>query len=409
LTAIRSRGKLRVGLLATHPVQYYVPWYRLLSQALDLEVFYSHRQTAEGQARAGFGVAFAWDVPLLDGYSHHFLANRARKPDVSTFWGCDTPDIARTIRRERFDAFIVHGWGTLSFWQAIVACWRSGTPVLVRGDSQLLSQRRRLIRVAKRPVYRLFVPRFDAYLVVGQRAREYYAHYGAEPARMFFSPHAVDNEFFRSRADMFRAERDRLRAAWRIPGAATVFLFVGKLTDRKRPSDFVRAIGEAAHNCPQAWGLVVGDGRLRPALESHATNTGWPVRFAGFLNQTEMPKAYAASDALVLPSTETWGLVVNEAMASGLPAIVSDQVGCGPDLVRHGETGEVFTCGAVAELTSILTRLASAPSVLSKLGAQARRLVQRYSPSEAVKGTVAAVQSVTGRCARSNDVVSGGM
>ena len=134
------------------------------------------------------------------------------------------------------------------------------------------------------------------------------------------------------------------------------------------------------------------------------------MRFTGFVNQTEMPKAYAASDALVLPSTsETWGLVVNEAMASGLPAIVSDQVGCGSDLVLPGETGEVFTCGAVAELTSILARLAGARSFLSELGAQAQRLVQRYSPSEAVRGTVAAVECVVGGRARARDAASQGV
>jgi glycosyltransferase involved in cell wall biosynthesis len=408
LTSVPTPEKPRVGLLATHPVQYYVPWYRLLAQELNLKVFYSHRQTAEGQARAGFGIAFVWDVPLLEGYSHRFLSNRARKPNVSSFFGCDTPEITRIVRHGGFDAFIVHGWATLSFWQAIMACRRSGTPVLVRGDSQLLSPRRRLVRVAKWPFYRLFIPRFDAYLVVGKRARDYYAHYGAKAGRMFFSPHAVDNDFFQVRSDALRAERGRLRTAWGIPDAATVFLFAGKLTDGKRPSDFVRAVGQAAQTRPGTWGLVVGDGQLRPSLEAQVRDADWPVRFAGFLNQTEMPRAYAASDALVLPSasSETWGLVVNEAMASGLPAIVSDQVGCGPDLVLPGETGEVFACGAVAELASILVRLAGAPSVLSKLGAQAQRLVQRYSLSEAVKGTVAAVECVIGERARCKDALS---
>jgi glycosyltransferase involved in cell wall biosynthesis len=408
LTSVPAREKPRVGLLATHPVQYYVPWYRLLAQALDFEVFYSHSQTAEGQARAGFGVAFAWDVPLLEGYSHRFLSNRARRPNVSSFFGCNTPEIARIVRQGGFDAFIVHGWATLSFWQAIIACRRSGTRLLVRGDSQLLSPRRRLVRAIKWPFYRLFIPRFDAYLVVGKRARDYYAHYGAEPERMFFSPHSVDNDFFQARTDALRAERGRLRAAWGIPGAATVFLFAGKLTDGKRPSDFVRAVGQAAHTRPGTWVLVVGDGQLRSSLEAQVRDADWPVRFAGFLNQTEMPRAYAASDALVLPSTssETWGLVVNEAMASGLPAIVSDQVGCGPDLVLPGETGEVFACGATAELASILARLAGAPSLLSKLGVKAQRLVQRYSPAEAVKGTVAAVGCVIGERARSKGTVS---
>lgn len=410
MSSLSPREKPRVGLLATHPVQYYVPWYRQLAQVLDLEVFYCHRQTAEGQARAGFGVPFEWDVPLLDGYPHRFLPNRARKPDVSSFFGCNTPDVGRIIRHGAFDAFIVHGWAIRSFWQAIIACWRSGTPVLVRGDSQLPSARPGLVRLAKRPLYRFFIPRFDAYLVVGQRARDYYVHYGAEPRRMFFTPHAVDNDFFRDRAEALRKEREHLRAAWGIPAGATVFLFVGKLSHEKRPSDFVRAVGVASRDRPGIWGLVVGDGRLRPALESQVTEAACPVRFTGFLNQTEMPKAYAASDALVLPSSsETWGLVVNEAMASGLPAVVSDRVGCGPDLVLRGETGEVFACGAIVELASILARLAGDPPLLARLGGQAQRLVQRYSPVEAVKGTVAAVQSVMGARIASAGTVSRGV
>jgi glycosyltransferase involved in cell wall biosynthesis len=167
--------------------------------------------------------------------------------------------------------------------------------------------------------------------------------------------------------------------------------------DIKRPQDFVRAVGQAARKHPGVWGLVVGDGRLRPALGTQATTQGLPLRFTGFLNQTELPKAYAASDALVLPSTsESWGLVVNEAMASGLPAIVSDQVGCGPDLVLPGETGDVFACGATSELASILARLADSPQLLSKLGSQAQRLIQRYSLAEATKGTIASLECVIG-------------
>jgi glycosyltransferase involved in cell wall biosynthesis len=403
VSTVGDSARPRVGLMATHPVQYYVPWYRQLARVLDLEVFYCHRQAAEEQARAGFGVAFEWDVPLLEGYRHRFLVNRAAAPDVSSFFGCHTPEIAAIIRDGAFDAFIVHGWASRSFWQAIIACWRSRTPVLVRGDSQLPSARPGRVRLAKRPLYRWFIPRFDAYLVVGQRAREYYVHYGADPRRMFFAPHAVDNDFFSRRAAVARAQRDQLRAEWGLPAGAVVFLFAGKLSQGKRPEDFARAIARASRHDPRVWGLIVGDGPLRPALSLEVTSGDWPVRFAGFLNQTAMPVAYAVSDALVMTSasaSETWGLVVNEAMACGLPALVSDRVGCGPDLVLPGRTGEVFPCGAVGELASLVAALASDAPRLARLGAQARQLVQRYSPAEAVAGTVAAVQSVMSARAR---------
>jgi glycosyltransferase involved in cell wall biosynthesis len=109
-----------------------------------------------------------------------------------------------------------------------------------------------------------------------------------------------------------------------------------------------------------------------------------------------MPGAYAAADALVIPSDarETWGLVVNEAMAAGLPVVASDAVGCGPDLVRPGETGAVVRCGAMDELADALLDLARDPARRQALGAGARRLVGRYSVAEAVAGTLAAIDAV---------------
>src|SRR5262249_59786496 len=103
---------LRLGILLTHPIQYYSPWLRALSgeQGIDLTVYYAHRQTPQGQAEAGFGVAFDWDVPLLDGYRYQFLRNIAGHANVSDYWGCDTPEIADVIAGERYDAFLVLGW-----------------------------------------------------------------------------------------------------------------------------------------------------------------------------------------------------------------------------------------------------------------------------------------------------------
>jgi glycosyltransferase involved in cell wall biosynthesis len=385
----------RVGLMATHPIQYYVPWYRALSDLVDLQVFYCQRQTPQGQAAAGFGVAFDWDVPLVGGYQHRFLRNRTRRPNVSTFLGCDTPEIASIIRRERFDAFIVHGWATRSYWQAMLASWQTRTPLLVRGDSHLQTPVSAARRAIKDLVYTRFIPRFDGYLVVGRRARQYYLHYGADPRRMFATPHAVDNAFFEAEAARLRGDRARLRREVGLPEEAVVWLFAGKLVDRKRPADFVRAVGQA----DGVWGLVVGDGPLRAELESRVSQQGSPVRFAGFLNQTQIPAAYAASDGLVLPSdgSETWGLVVNEAMASGLPAIVSDEVGCGPDLVRGGETGEVFCRGDVDHLARLLTAHSANRERLAALGRRAQRHIQNYSIEAAANGTVAAIEAVGGR------------
>jgi glycosyltransferase involved in cell wall biosynthesis len=393
-----SDPRLHVGLLATHPIQYYAPWYRALAREIDLEVFFSHRQTPAEQGEAGYGVAFDWDVPVLEGYRSHFLENVARRPGVNRFWGCNTPALPAMIRERRFDAFIVHGWATASFWQAMIACWRTRTPLLVRGDSRLATARAWWWRVLKEPLFRAFIPRFDACLVVGRAAREYLVHYGADPARCFDAPHAVDNQFFASTSDRLRPGRPGLRWTFGLSPGAIVFLMAGRLVDGKEPAVFVEAVARAARGCPQVAGLIVGDGPLRSDVEALSARLGAPVQFAGFLNQRGICDAYAASDVLVLPSkSETWGLVVNEAMACGLPAVVSDGVGCAPDLVEPGVTGEIFAVGDVDGLARHISRLAADAPYRATLGENARRHIAAFDVAAAAAGAVRAIRAVARR------------
>ncbi|MFA5976148.1 MAG: glycosyltransferase family 4 protein [Elusimicrobiota bacterium] len=391
--------RFRLGILATHPIQYFSPWYRALAHhpEIDLQVFYAHQQTPQGQAEAGFGVPFEWDQPLLEGYSCWFLKNIAKHPSPSHFFGCDTPEIVDRIRSMAFDAFLVSGWHVKSFWQAIQACRCQHIPLLIRGDSQLVTPRSPFVRLAKEILYRRFIPRFDGYLVVGQRAREYLVHYGADASRMFSVPHAVDNDFFDHSARVLRPNREALRKEWGIPPEAAVFLFAGKLLARKHPMDFLEAIRQAAPKARSIVGLVVGDGPLRTELERFVAIHNLPVRFAGFLNQNALPKAYVAADALVLPSdgTETWGLVANEAMASGLPVLVCDQAGCAPDLVRPGETGEIFFLGDVPTLASHFRTLSENRVRLRAMGDAARQRIDQFSIHQAVIGTVEALRQLS--------------
>ncbi len=168
----------RLAIVASHPIQYQAPWFRALARETDLTVFFCHRQDAAGQAAAGFGVEFDWDVPLLDGYRFHWLENRARTPDVSTFSGCDTPELDQRIRTGNFDACIVSGWYLKSYLQAIRACRKYHVPVFLRGDSQLATRRSPLVGAAKYLPYRWLLRHVDGHLYVGQANREYLRHYG---------------------------------------------------------------------------------------------------------------------------------------------------------------------------------------------------------------------------------------
>ena len=170
-------------------------------------------------------------------------------------------------------------------------------------------------------------------------------------------PYGIDNEQFAARADAAAPRRARLRRDLGVPPDAVCFLFVGKLEPKKRVLDAIDAMAGAPS---AAHLLVVGHGA--EAARARVRARGRAVSFAGFVNQGALPEVYHCADCLVLPSDhrETWGLVVNEAMACARPAVVGDRVGCEPDLVLPGETGWVFPSGDVKALAGALVRAARA-------------------------------------------------
>ncbi len=384
---------LRIGFLISHPIQYYAPIFRELARQCELTVFFAHRQTAEQQARAGFGVAFEWDVDLLSGYESRFLENVSSRPSTDEFRGCNTPGIAREIAEGHFDAFIVPGWALLCYWQAVRACRRAGVPVFVRGDSQLVGPRRATVRLAKTIVFPWLLRQFDGLLYVGQRNRDYLLHYGAPASRLFFSPHCVDNDAFRTASDAVRRGPGQTRDRRRV-------LFAGKLMGRKHPLDLVKAA--ALVQVP--GGLEVafaGSGELEAELKQGAAASGVKTVFHGFVNQSALPAIYSEADVLVLPSNglETWGLVVNEGMACGLPAVVSDAVGCGPDLIEHGVTGATFPLGDIPALARAIESVLSLDPQLVARGISERMKV--YSPERAAQGIVEGASALAAQGQRS--------
>lgn len=360
----------RLAILASHPVQYCAPLFRALAQRLDLTVFYAHDATPEDQARAGFGVGFDWDVDLLSGYEHAFLTNVARNPELGRFGGVDTPEIGQRLREGQFDVLLLMGWYLKSFIQGLIAAKRLGMSVMVRGDSHLDTPRSALKVAVKRVLYPHFLRQFDAALVVGKRNRLYWEHYGYPPERMFDAPHCVDNAFFEAHAkpDVRAALRERLM----IAPDTKVVLMAGKLISGKRPFDLIDAVALNRKGGLDVEMIIAGSGPLEDKVIVRCKELGVPLHLLGFCNQTEMPAAYAAADVLAMCSeSETWGLVVNEALASGTPAVVSDAVGCAPDLEALLGSDVVFRLGNVTDLAEKLRKALLTPPTRESIASAA--------------------------------------
>ena len=410
-TASDESYRRRLAIFTSHPIQYQAPYFRALAASGRVEptTFFGSRHGLDVSLDSGFGTSFQWDVPLVDGYQHVFVENVARHPDVSRFTGIRTSNFRESLTRGRFDALLVLGWQTMAHVQAVRAAWSLGIPVLVRGESTLQrapvggargAARRFLWLPTRQQLYAAAFDRIAAFLVIGTRNREYYRSFGVPDEKLFWAPYGVDNTWFALSEPARTFARSRVRDTIGVGEHTVVFASSAKLIERKRPMDLLDAVSRARANGVPAHALFIGDGELRASLERRAAEQGIrdAVTISGFINQAELPAWYAAADVLVLPSDsrETWGLVVNEAMAAGLPVVVSDAAGCAPDLVKEGANGWTYACGDVATLAERLARLAALGAEgRAALGRRSRALVARFGIDVAASATVAATEAVT--------------
>lgn len=386
--------RLRLAVVVSHPIQYHICLWQALAAApdLDVEVLYcSDEGTRRPLWDAEFGRPVRWDRPMLEGYSHRVFTNLS--PSRRGFLRFVDPGLLLSVLRDRRDAVFVHYRNDLTHVLALLAARISGKRVVLRSISHNLEPRRRPRAWLRRAFYSMIFALAHRILYIGRHNFAFFRTFGVGEDKLVFAPHVVDNDFFRHEAERLRHSRSELMAAFGLRDRQRVILFCGKLIHKKRPLLLLRAFQRAALG--PDWALLfVGDGALRGRLEATAaTCARAPVQFSGFLNQREIGRAYAVAEALVLPSAEheTWGLVVNEALNFGCAAIVSDRVGCAPELVE-GRTGLVVPHEDEAALAAALRRMAREPGLLAKWQAQAPQVVAPYSAESFVDGLRLAVQ-----------------
>jgi len=406
----------RLAIVVSHPIQYYSPWFRDLAAQSDLriKVFYLWDFGVTEKRDRTFGTSFKWDVPLMEGYESTFVPNVARDPGTHHFKGLDNPGLNDALLNWNPDAILLIGYNYKSLLRLLFSPRLRRFPILFRGDSHNLSRARGLKTRFACFLRSLIFRRFDRVLAVGSASVDYFRSSGVPMERIRIIPHCVDNDRFRNAATEAEMEARQWKRDLGIPEPSTVVLFVGKFETAKKPLDLLEAFlkiltegsresrGEGratgAEKCSTSVLLFVGSGHLENDLRTTAgERLGRDVFFAPFQNQSAMPKVYATGDILVLPSrSETWGLVVNEAMNLARPAIVSSHVGCGPDLIEAGVTGWVFRAGDVSDLQKCLHEALSDPARLKRMGLAASDKINGFSYEVASKGVVEAVREVGG-------------
>jgi glycosyltransferase involved in cell wall biosynthesis len=397
-------------ILTSHPIQYQAPLWRALAKdgRVTFEVWFLTDHAVNPTHDREFGNSFAWDRDLLGGYAHRFLPvrpgwrmDRFRGIRVIESW-------SKLLKEHGVTRLWVEGWRFSENWAAVFAARRAGVEVWMRGETNDLRPRKGIKEIARRVLLGQLFARVSQFLCIGSANRRFYEGFGIDDARLLPAPYCVDNAWFAAQTEMVRDQRPSIRAQMGIPEDAFCLLFCGKFIPKKRPMDLVDAVQHAMKNplgrkfhllfvgsgilgddlraaCKivfdadnpdlQPFNTAVFKGDtvsvLDPLLRHPPTETQHqvpPASFAGFLNQGEIIRAYVAADCLVLPSDtgETWGLVVNEAMACGLPCVVSDACGCAEDLGSLA-SGSVFDLGNVGGLAARLVSVATSQPPDSKI------------------------------------------
>jgi glycosyltransferase involved in cell wall biosynthesis len=371
---------IRLAYLASHPIQYQAPLLRRIERepGIDLTTLFLSDMSLGAYHDTGFGVPVHWDTDLVGGYRHEVLPSVGPNHRV-TGW-LPWSRLGRALSGRRFDAVWLHGYVHPTMLRALALARHRGLPVLVRGESQAGDHPGLVPRGIRKGLLPPLLRAPRAFLAIGARNRRYYLAHGADPDRIFPMPYAVDNAHFRQAADRATNTRDDLRAELDLPADRPVIVMASKLLPHKGPVDLLDAytrLSPDGRREPDALLVFVGDGPLRPGLEAAVRSRRWrSVRFAGFRNQSELPRFYDLADVFVLPShREPWGLVVNEAMNAGRPVVVSDVAGCVDDLVIDGDTGYRFPAGDVPALTARIRALLDDASTRQRMGSAARQRV----------------------------------
>jgi glycosyltransferase involved in cell wall biosynthesis len=311
------------------------------------------------------------------------LRGRVRRHTLLLNWG-----VENALRHASPDAIVCGGYNYFASWTALR--WAERNQVRFHLWVESTAQDFRGGRGWMESLKSNFVSRCAGFIVPGKASSRYLGSYGVPAYKMSVAPNAVDNLFFEKESAAAQKNDATLRLALGLP--PRYFLFSGRLVPEKGIFDLLRAYSVLSEELKREVGLVfVGDGPARSALVRESSHSSGTIVFAGFAQRVQLAAYYGLADALVFPThTDPWGLVVNEAMACGLPVICSDAAGCAEDLV-HKSNGRIFPRHDVAGLAEAITELASDGDLRRRMGQNSRQIIARCSPEICAAGIAEAV------------------
>lgn len=380
----------RVALIHNQITPYRLPLFEAIAQApdFDLKVFFLISRMPDREW--AIVKHFDFDYTLLNGTTFKLPGGRNFKgePRLINFnlnllpaihrW---QPDIVISLE---FSLPTLMLFPYARLWGKGFISWSEPTPYAERNLTFMQRRMRQWV-----------IPRADACIAVSSGAREKYLSYGAAAEHTHIGIQTVDTAFYRQQIDY--ADTISLRAEHGISGTAPLIINVGSLIERKGNTHLLQAFALVCQELPDAHLVLVGSGELEASLKTQAADLGIAahIHFAGFCDQVTTAHWYQAADLFAFATLEdTFGLVVNEAMASGLPILSSIYAGATADLVQEGVNGYPIDPTDHARFAELMVRILRQPGLAAQMGQASLDIIANHGIEQSAAGYVAAIRDV---------------
>ena len=376
---MKANEPLNVAVCMTFPAPYRIPLLNRMNKLPGIRVtglFSTTHFRGRNEAIAKF--EFSYKL-----FNTNLLLTRNRYGDPVGF--VFSPGLWWHLARSRYDVLVTLGWTIPDTFLARAIGKLKRTPTILWDES--IPHAPGAFKQCLQPLLSRYFGSFDAYLAASDWCREYMLSMGARADRVTVFPQVVDNQFFHQEALRLRAQRETLKRTFGIATTRTI-LYVGQLISRKGVDTLLDAFELVAARDADVSLVMVGDGVLRAALQARRAASAFRERIfiQSFASQAELPAYYALADLFVLPSQyDTFGVVVNEAMASGLPVIATSRVGATGNLVQDYINGRVIPPGDAVQLAEAMLFMLADDARRSEMGELAWARIQQWTIEDAAQ------------------------
>jgi glycosyltransferase involved in cell wall biosynthesis len=343
---------LKLLFIISHPIQYNAPLFAYIANnsQYTIKVFYTLGRSSDVVANNGFGIPENWNLNLLAGYDYEFIENTSSYPSSLSYWGIKNPSLIEKIISYNPAGIVIYAWKPQSHF-SVLNYFHGKIPILFRGDSSTLDDPYGFsLRSFFRYTFLKWVYRKVDYAISpGTASDQYFLKSGLRQNQIIRAEHAIDNQRFMNMTKIEEEQLFELSSSLSIKPKEVIFLFAGKFIDKKNPLFLIDAFTQLKQLNDNVRLLLVGNGVLQNMIKEKISklplHIASSIKLLPFQDQNQIKLLYRVSNVFVLPSKgpqETWGLSVNEALACGIPVIVSNRCGSSNDLVKNDVNGLVF-------------------------------------------------------------------